>query len=253
LKATKTPEIEIRFCNLVPVGPGSAWGPRVIPEYELIYILSGNFTYTETNKETVTIRADQCLLIPPDTEHIFRESEYKEGMISCIHLVPPGDLAVPELETNCRRQPAISVLFRQIAAEFESSRPLREELLRSLGRTIWLSLLNSSGGDAGQISSRANGMLEYLEEHLYEGAGRVELAKQFHLTPEHVNAIFRQELNTTPTNYVNRQRVYRAYRLLAEQGYSVKEAAEAVGFCDAFYFSKLFKRIIGIPPVRISS
>jgi AraC-like DNA-binding protein/mannose-6-phosphate isomerase-like protein (cupin superfamily) len=249
-KINKRKAMEINICILTPVNPGNRWGPRTILDYELVYIESGNFSYQEDSK-TLVLRPDQCLLIPPDTEHVLREAAGKEGLISCVHLDPPEDLKRPEQITGCRSQPSISVLFRQIITEFAGASPWRDELLSSLARTIWLSLLNACEGEAGRLWERTKAMLKYLDQHLYENAGRKDLATRFNLTPEHVNAIFREELNTTPTNYVNRQRIYHAYRLLTEQGYSVKEAAEAVGFCDAFYFSKLFKRIIGTSPARI--
>jgi len=45
--------------------------------------------------------------------------------------------------------------------------------------------------------------------------------------------------------------VYRAYQLIQHEGLSVKEAAPRVGFCDQFYFSKVFKRIMGVSPSTV--
>lgn len=42
-----------------------------------------------------------------------------------------------------------------------------------------------------------------------------------------------------------------AYRLIHEQGKSVKEAAYAAGYQDPFYFSRVFKRTLGIPPSQV--
>jgi AraC-like DNA-binding protein len=39
-----------------------------------------------------------------------------------------------------------------------------------------------------------------------------------------------------------------AHRLLTDEGLSVKETAARVGFDDAFYFSRVFKKVMGIPP-----
>jgi two-component system response regulator YesN len=55
----------------------------------------------------------------------------------------------------------------------------------------------------------------------------------------------------TPSAVINRERVMLAYRLIHEQGKSVKEAAYAVGYQDPFYFSRVFKRTLGIPPSQV--
>lgn len=249
-KTILSQDITIRLCNYIQVEPGATWGNRYNIDYELIYIVSGHFSYTSEETGKVFIGADQNLLIPPDILHTFKESAGTSGSIACIHLDPPCELDCPDLITECRLQPEIQLLFKRLASIFESSCPLRYELLQSLVRSLWLCLLSSARDR--ETSPRVAAMLKYLDDNLYKGYGRSELAKKFKMTPEHVNAIFRQELNTTPTEYVNRQRVYRAYRLLTEEGYRVNEAAEEVGFCDAFYFSKVFKRVVGFPPKKIS-
>lgn len=244
------PEITIRLCNYIQVAPGAVWGPRYNIDHELVYVVSGRFTYDSAETGIVSISADQCLLIPPNVEHTLKECSGASGSISCVHLEPPPDLGEPDLITECRAQPEMQLLFKRLTTIFESSLPLRNTLLQSLVRSVWLCLLSSAKHT--EISPRVAAMLKYLDAHLYSGPGRMELAERFKMTPEHVNAIFRRELNTTPTEYVNRQRIYRAYRLLTEEGCRVKEAAEEVGFCDAFYFSKVFKRVIGFPPKKLS-
>jgi transcriptional regulator GlxA family with amidase domain len=47
------------------------------------------------------------------------------------------------------------------------------------------------------------------------------------------------------------ERVVAAYNLLYEQGLSVKEASQAVGFQDRFYFFRVFKQIMGYAPSHV--
>ena len=75
-----------------------------------------------------------------------------------------------------------------------------------------------------------------------------DLAKAFGMTPEHVNAIFKREVGVSPGAFINRERVLKAYDLLVYEGLSVKETAFRTGFGDPFHFSKVFKKIMGMPP-----
>ena len=49
-------------------------------------------------------------------------------------------------------------------------------------------------------------------------------------------------------NFLNEYRVYRSRELLATGLYTHKQIAAEVGFCNEFYFSRVFKKVIGISP-----
>jgi len=93
-------------------------------------------------------------------------------------------------------------------------------------------------------------MVEWLRARLAEPVSRRDLAGAFFLTPEHVNALFRKELGISPTQFLHRERVLLAHRLMQSEGLSAKEAAARAGFCDQFYFSKVFRKMMGVPPSR---
>jgi AraC-like DNA-binding protein len=100
------------------------------------------------------------------------------------------------------------------------------------------------------LSARIEQMAEYLRQRYRDPVGRLDLARHFGLTPQYVDTLFRRELRTTPTEFLNRHRVLLARNLIRQEGLSVQAAAEAVGFSDAFYFSKVFKRHLGVPPSK---
>ena len=71
---------------------------------------------------------------------------------------------------------------------------------------------------------------------------RRELADAVGVSPTDVTRIFRRETGLTPWQYLNRYRVAQAQRLLRESDISVTEIAAQVGFNDAAYFSRIFRR-----------
>ena len=52
------------------------------------------------------------------------------------------------------------------------------------------------------------------------------------------------------SEYINICKITEAKRLLEEENMKVYEAAEALGFESAFYFSKVFKRVEGVSPTE---
>lgn len=59
---------------------------------------------------------------------------------------------------------------------------------------------------------------------------------------------FREAMGDTPLAYLRTVRLQKAMRLLSETGRSLEQVAIEVGYRDAFSFSKVFKRVVGVAP-----
>jgi AraC-like DNA-binding protein len=75
-----------------------------------------------------------------------------------------------------------------------------------------------------------------------------ELAKQAGLSRTLLAERFRRTMGDTPLSYLRSLRVQKAMTLLSEADHSLEQVARAVGFSDAFSFSKVFKKIVGQSP-----
>ena len=59
---------------------------------------------------------------------------------------------------------------------------------------------------------------------------------------------FRVAMNDTPLNHLRTVRMQKAMSLLAETQHPMEKLAAEVGYQDAFSFSKVFKRVVGVSP-----
>jgi two-component system response regulator YesN len=62
--------------------------------------------------------------------------------------------------------------------------------------------------------------------------------------------MFKKELNINFVDYLNELRIKKAKELLMDVKYKTYEVAEAVGISDAHYFSRLFKKYVGMTPTE---
>ena len=53
-----------------------------------------------------------------------------------------------------------------------------------------------------------------------------------------------------PSDYLTNYRINKACALLHESRFTVTEVANSVGYEDALYFSRVFKRIKGVSPTK---
>lgn len=75
-----------------------------------------------------------------------------------------------------------------------------------------------------------------------------ELAQQAGLSRTALAERFRHAMGDTPLNHLRLMRMQRAMRLLAETDHKLEAVAAEVGYQDAFSFSKVFKRTVGVSP-----
>lgn len=74
------------------------------------------------------------------------------------------------------------------------------------------------------------------------------LAALCSLSETHFRRLWHRVFGTSPTAYLRAKRMARAKDLLLSGVYSVSEAARAVGYDDANYFARVFRREVGLSP-----
>ncbi len=77
-----------------------------------------------------------------------------------------------------------------------------------------------------------------------------EMALYFNYSPSHFFSIFKKKTGFSPINYFNDLKIQKACQYLSFTSMSVKEISYTLGFNDPLYFSRLFKKIMGVPPLR---
>ena len=220
----------------------------------------GRFRYELDGKQPLVVEPGQVLCIFPDENHTLTTLDTpKHAMFSCIHceLVESGSWAMgdyrlspaPQTLTTVEDRELIDGLFKRCRDVFCGYSRYRYALLRAILQQIWINLAQHwSDRSYPQVSPRIAEMLAFIRKHLREPISRCDIAEAFSLTPEHVNALFKKELGVSPTQLIHRERVYLACQYLQAERITVKQAAQRVGFYDQFYFSKVFKRIMGVSP-----
>ncbi|NQT59182.1 MAG: helix-turn-helix transcriptional regulator [Bacteroidetes bacterium] len=238
-----------------------SWGPRINDDFELILIRKGVFSYESGINETLDCLPGMILIIPPGEEHTLYSPE-TEWAFSCIHCLPhggyPWSTGLISLDPKPRSIIDFSdnftymdELFYRCNTLFNSYDAYSTELAVTCCREIWLRCAAKSPGNSLQVSERMQHMLAYIREHIADRMNRQVLAEIFHLSPEYVNTLFKQELGISTSACIHREKVIHGYQLLHSQGLSVAETAYACGFSDPFYFSRVFKKVLGIAPDRL--
>lgn len=80
-----------------------------------------------------------------------------------------------------------------------------------------------------------------------------ELASIAGVSASHFHRIFKENTGLSVKRYLNTIRINKARDLLQSGEHNITEVAYNVGFEDIYYFSRLFKKITGVPPSSLTS
>lgn len=87
-----------------------------------------------------------------------------------------------------------------------------------------------------------------IRKQYMEDLSMQEMARQMNYSEAYFCKLFKQCFGQNFTSYLTEYRVKEAKKLLAQPTFNVKDVGRAVGYGDANYFAKVFKRITGVSP-----
>lgn len=92
--------------------------------------------------------------------------------------------------------------------------------------------------------------MKYIRENYNRNLTLENVAQQIYISPYYLSHMFREELGITFVEYLTMVRMEEAKKLLMDPSLSVVAVASQVGYEDASYFSKVFKKYVGVSPNR---
>lgn len=95
--------------------------------------------------------------------------------------------------------------------------------------------------------SRIGFVVDYIKRNLHQKLSIESIAKLAYVSKSNFFKMFKDELGTSPNDFILQERISKAKELLATQN-SIKETAYQTGFSDTNYFTRVFKQLEGITP-----
>jgi AraC-like DNA-binding protein len=228
----------------------------------LIYCREGLGYYSLRGGESHALAAGQLIIIPPDTPHEYGSTRENPWTIFWIHL--KGFLFYPFYGMVSSTVPVrVSELYGlQLIGLFRQcfdllKRPYGDEEFLYLCQlaTAMLALIPCAAKQpAASLSPEAARGLDravtFMNEHIHELISLEDLARSARFSPSHLHYIFKISTGSAPIEYFLRVKIRAAARDVYFSNAPIKDIAETYGIEDPYYFSRLFKKIMGMAPVR---
>lgn len=229
--------------------PHDGKSPHTHNGYEIICF--SQYGEVECGGRIFSFSEGDAAIIPPNTPH---NTRYAEGSIRAIL---EGAL-LPVRSVRAVRAKNAEGLFdavRRASAYFADNCPQRDMILAAYGGLIAAFITAYSG--ATEHSPAVSSVIESIEGGFGNPAFSLEDAmRALPLNYDYIRKVFLKEMGLTPHEYLTRKRMERARDIILSDAanrysqYSVSQIAEACGFSEPLYFSKVFKKYFGVSPSR---
>lgn len=89
---------------------------------------------------------------------------------------------------------------------------------------------------------------QYIRSNSTKKLSLNQVAAALGVSPNYLSSLFRKYAECGFVDYVNQVKVHQAREMMADPGLRIQEIADRLGFDNAFYFSKVFKKVTGCSP-----
>lgn len=150
---------------------------------------------------------------------------------------------------SVRNTASLINLHEQMIDKQGSLNPLKQWRQRILFQELLYSIIADMQlqTESGEMSAVIQRIVSYINEHFTENISVKSLAALFGLSPTNFSKIFKTHSGMKPIEYITLLRMKRAKDLLIAKQ-RLKTVARSVGYNDELYFSRIFKKTVGVPP-----
>lgn len=224
-------------------------------EYIFMYCTEGEGA-VRVNEKQYMLRKNEAFCIPRFQEYCCHSDKGSPWSLFQIHFKGEDTKYFP-LE-DCK-----IVSFHSSYASCRMMN-LFEQLLRvlneiyTLGSFIYMSQILSviltetyyrqKGSETAGQNRHVKGIVRYMHQHIGENLSMECICEEAGLSKSYVNAIFFKCTQLAPMEFFINLKMQEACRLLHTSDLYVYEIAQRLGYKDQYYFSRVFKKVVGMSP-----
>lgn len=247
--------------------------PHRHSSYVLVFFTNGSGTH-EIDFTTFRIQAGSMFFLQPGQIHHWSLSEDIDGFIIFysqeMYNLYFGQKRIdeypfyssvnnkPEVVFDANESKAILPYFANMVTEIRENKMLKQDKIMNLLDIIHIEIARKHKTtnlyEAHSYNVKIKDFELLLERYFKIQKTASFYASQLHITLKHLNRICNEILKKTTTEVIIDRIILETKRMLMDKKLTINEIATALGYDDYSYFTRLFKKHVGMTPTafRIS-
>lgn len=251
--------LAVYSCGIQRCRSGHSWGPAVRDHYLIHYITSGCGVFFSGGKK-YGLRAGDGFLIVPDSVVSYKADNADPWGYSWVGFNGTDAKQLMEQTGLLEHSPVFHYeddrLFQDLLFNIcncSGSGPAEEARMESGLLMFLASLMEHFGKPAAPHENGYDYVqkaIKYIDYNYSCNITVSDIAVNIGISRSHLYRLFMQHISMSPNEYLMRYRISKATALLEAGNLTIGETAFSTGFSDQLYFSRAFKKYMGIPPSR---
>lgn len=215
---------------------------------ELIFFLEGRVKI-ETNGKDYDIGFNDIIVYPENVYHKeYLDMKYHHEVI-CLGVYVNSDTKLDRSFQVSYDNGVLRWLFNQINIEMQKKSEGYNKIINAYLKSILLNILRFYKDNKDEKIDAFKKSKIFIQENLSKDINVQNIASNVYVSPSYLTRLFNRNIGISPMRYVNELRIEAAKKLL-HSNHNVSETSQILGFSESKYFSKVFKKIVGIPPSK---
>ena len=232
--------------------------PHYHSHYEIYYLRKGKAKYFIDNI-TFDLNEGDLVLIPPYVIH--RTAYVEDGQFERLLITFTLDFVEKSEDDalfNCfnryliKKADVYKNLLNSIESEYNNKDEFTDELIKNYITTLLIKLSRTTEKSRFEVKAPSfiQKITEYITENYSTEITLDALADRFSVSKSHLSRQFKATTGFGLNEYITIVRIRNAERLILNTDLSMTEISTICGFNDSNYFSSVFKKLKGVPPLK---
>lgn len=251
--------------------------PNMHEFFEMVYIKKGHAVF-EIAGQPVPIGPNDIVIIKPNQSHRFvvqseedcefivlsfkfmnqSSSEFSEVPLEDFLNFVSSKESGAFISLKVSQKNEIITVLNKILKERENKdigsdfldRLLVMELFVYISRALKMEWESSIMGKSMKVKELIKISVNYINNNFERDITIGDIAKYIFLSPSYFARAFKEEMGTSPINYLLKVRIERAKEILADESLKISDIAYEIGFSNQQRFNEIFKKYTKMTPLK---
>ena len=222
----------------------------------IVYCKQGK-GWCEFKQQRHSVNAGQVIVLPKNEAHQYGSAEGEFWEIYWIHFAgtKADELAHRLCQSefgrpfNARLTHDNETIFAHLISELALG--MTQESCSRASMKIW-SLLGDNVYKArfsnDELNQRLHSVIQYMRSHIEDELSLSALSQSHSISASQLCRLFQTHTQHSPMDYFIRLKIQRSCQYLSLTTLKIKEVAQSIGYEDPYYFSRIFRKIMGCSP-----
>ena len=226
-----------------------------IEEYIFLYCMEGSGIININGKQYV-LHDNEAFCIPRFKGHSYYACEDNPWSILWVHIkgedtkyFPLEECRIVQFNSNNSTNRML-FLFELLFSVLERNYTLGNFIY--ISQVLALILAETYDREKHNTTQEQNKyvttVVRYMYKHLQENLTLEQISEEFELSKSYLNAIFQKYTQHAPMDFYINLKMKEACKLFRSTDMYIYEVAQRLGYKDQYYFSRIFKKVVGISP-----